>query len=265
MKKEKVKIGLALGSGAFRGFAHIGVLQVLSENNIPISFLSGASVGALVAAYFSLYQDISGLEDTFLKSKKNFYLIADLGWRNGLVSGTKYEKFIEHLLGRKTFKDVKIPLSVLATDLISGKPHVFKAGELAKAVRASASVPLIFEPTKGSNKNFVDGALSRPVPVQELLDMGADKIIAVNLYHKNEFNDKKFNLTKIAFQSMRIALYNLAQSSLKGSDIVINPDVSKQIETSSLSKYFSRELADQMIQIGRKATLVKLKEIKSWL
>ncbi|MDI3496301.1 MAG: hypothetical protein PWQ35_322 [Patescibacteria group bacterium] len=263
--KKKVKIGLALGSGAFRGFAHIGVLQVLEENNIPISFLSGSSVGALVAAYYSLYQDTSGLEETFLKSKKNLYLIADLGWRNGLVSGLKYEKFIEYLLGKKTFKDAKIPLSILATDLVSGKPHIFQTGKLTTAVRASASVPLIFESTKEGNKNFVDGALSRPVPAKELLEMGAEKVISVNLYHKNEFNNKKFNLTKTASRSISIILYNFSQSSLEGSDVVINPDTSEQIRKGSLANYFNQEVTNQMIQIGRKATLAKLKEIKAWL
>ncbi|HZJ41718.1 MAG TPA: patatin-like phospholipase family protein [Patescibacteria group bacterium] len=261
----KNKIGLALGSGAFRGFAHIGVIQVLQENNIPISFISGTSVGALVAAYFALYQDISGLEEAFLSSKKNFYRIADLGWRNGLVSATKYERFIEHLLGNKNFKDVKIPLQILATELATGNPYVFSSGKLATAVRASSSVPIVFESIKGKNGGFVDGALSSPVPVKELIDLGADKVIAVNLYHKNEFIDKRFNLTKIALRSTRIVLYNLAQKSIENASTVINPDVSSQVQLTSVRNYFSRKLIDEMIQIGRRETKKKIKEIKSWL
>jgi NTE family protein len=265
MVKKNIKIGLALGSGAFRGFSHIGVLQVLKENNVPISFISGSSIGSLVAAYYALYQDITGLENKFLNSKKNFYRIADLGWRNGLVSGVKYEKFIEHLLGNKTFKDTKIPLQILATELTTGNSHIFSTGKLAMAVRASSSVPIVFEPTRGKNSRFVDGALSSPVPVQELLDLGANKVIAVNLYHKNEFVEKKFNLTKIALRSTRIVLYNLAQNAVKNASLVINPDTSSQVKLSSLRNYFSKKLADEMIQIGRDETMKKIKEIKSWL
>jgi NTE family protein len=263
--KAKNKIGLALGSGAFRGFAHLGVIQVLKENNIPISFVSGASIGSLVAAYYALHQEIVSLEEIFLNSKKNFFKLADLGWRNGLVSGAKYEKFIEHLLGQKTFQDTEIPLLILATELLTGNPHTFFQGKLATAVRASSSVPILFEPAKQKKNRFVDGALSNPVPVDPLFALGADKVIAVNLYHKNEFVDKKFNLTQVAFRSLRIVLYNLAQNSIKNASISLNPDISSQIKFASLRNYFSKKLAGEIIQIGRRETEKNIDKIKTWL
>lgn len=264
-RKKKNKIGLALGSGAYRGFAHLGVIDVLKKNNIPISYVSGTSIGALVAAYYALHQEVYSLEKIFLESKKNFFKLADLGWRSGLVSSNKYEKFIEHLLGKTTFSKVKIPLRILATDLANGNPYIFSRGSLANAVQASSSVPIIFEPVQFEKHRFIDGALSSPVAVEQLISLGADKIIAVNLYHKNEFVDKKFSLTKVAMRSARIALYNLSQHSVKDASVVINPDTSELVNHALYKKYFSVKLAQQMIEIGREETKKNLKEIKSWL
>jgi NTE family protein len=263
--KKKNKIGLALGSGAYRGFAHLGVIDVLKKNDVPISYVSGTSIGALVAAYYALHQEVYSLEKIFLESKKNFFKLANLGWRSGLVSNSKYEKFIEHLLGKKTFSQTKIPLRILATDLANGKSYIFSKGSLANAVQASSSVPIIFEPAQFEKHCFVDGALSSPVAVEQLINLGADKIIAVNLYHKNEFVDKKFSLAKVAMRSARIALYNLALHSVKDASVVINPDTSDLLNHALYKKYFTKELAQQMIEIGREDTEKKIKEIKSWL
>lgn len=265
-KANRKKIGLALGSGGFRGFAHIGVLQVLLENNIPIDFISGASIGALAAAYYSLYGEMKGLEDKVRDKQKGRILgISDFGFRGGLVSGRKYEKIIETLLGHYTFENTKIPLRIIATDLSSGEPFVFKEGKLATAVRASSSVPIVFEPVKHRGRRFIDGALSSPVPVDVLKELGADEVIAVNLYHKNEFIEKRFTVTKVALRSTRIALYNLSHHSIKNSNVTINPDTSYYVQNISLKKYFSSDVVDAMIKIGRKETEKHLPEIKKLL
>lgn len=265
MKKQKNKIALALGSGSVRGFAHLGVLKSLAENDIPISYISGTSIGSLVAAYYARHLEVASLTDIILGSKKNFYRLADLGWRNGLVSGARYEKYIEHILGKDDFEDTKIPLRIVATDLATGLPYVFSKGKLSVAVRASASVPIVFQPVKDDKKSFVDGALSEPVPVESLLNFKVDKIIAVNLYHNNEFVEKKFNLTKVALRSTRIALYNLAKHSVRESSLVLNPDTSKLVQMASLKNYFSRTLAEEMIEIGYQETNKNINKIKSWL
>lgn len=267
--KDKItrkKIGLALGSGGFRGFAHVGVIQVLLENNIPIDFISGSSIGALAAAYYSLHSEVAGLEGKIRDKQKGRVLgISDFGFRGGLVSGRKYEKIIETLLGHHFFEDVKIPLRIIATDLASGEPFVFKEGKLATAVRASSSVPIVFEPVKYHGHRFIDGALSDPVPVDVLKDLGADEIIAVNLYHKNEFIEKRFTFTKVALRSTRIALYNLSQQAIKNASITLNPDTSYYVQNISLKKYFSSAVVDEMIKIGRQEAEKYLPEIKKLL
>lgn len=264
--KLKQKIGLVLGSGGFRGFAHIGVIQVLKENNIPIDFLCGASIGSLVAAYFSLYSDSNKLEDEIIMNKKEkLPTLFDLGFRGGLVSGRKFEIFLERMLKRKTFNDCKIPLSIVATNLINGRAVVLNQGNLATAVRASSSVPLVFEPVKYKGHLLVDGALSDPVPVDVIKKMGADIVIAVNLYHPNEFIDKRFSLPIIALRSTRIVLHNLAKTSIEGADVVLNPDTSNFMRKNGYKRYFDPPVAKALIEIGRKETERCLPEIKKIL
>ncbi len=264
-KQSKNSIGLALGSGAFRGFAHLGVIQVLQEQEVSIDMISGTSIGALVAAYYALYGEVDSLEEKILDQKSRIFRFSDFGLRGGLVSGNRYEKFIEHLLGKHTFNDTKIPLRIVATELSSGRPYVFSEGKLATAVCASASVPVVFEPAKQQRSRFVDGALSSPVPVDVLRELGAKKIIAVNLYHRNEFTERKFTFTKVALRSVRIALYNLAQQAISDADLVLNPDTSYYVQHTSPTQYFSRTIADQMIRIGRREANKKLIDLRKLL
>ncbi len=264
--KKHPKIGLALGSGGFRGFAHIGVIQVLQESHIPIDFISGASIGALVGAYYSVYSDLQLLEDELVMNKKEkLPTLFDLSFRSGLVSGKRFEKFLERALGSKNFSDCLIPLQIVATDLVSGQAQILDSGRLATAVRASVSVPLVFEPVKSKGRLMVDGGLSNPIPVDLLQEMGADRIIAVNLYHRNEFIDKKFNLTTVALRATRIALHNLSKHSLDGADVVLNPDTSDFMKTNGYKRYFDPPVARALIAIGRREAKRCLPAIKKLL
>jgi len=250
---KRPQIGLALGSGGFRGFAHIGVIQVLQENNIHIDYISGASIGALVGAYFSVYSDLGPLEEAIVSNNKNqLPTLLDLGFRAGLVSGRKFEVFLEKVLGRSSFNDCRTPLKIVATDLVSGQAQILEQGSLATAVRASSSVPLVFEPVRSRGRLLVDGGLSNPVPVNLLPSMGADKIIAVNLYNRNEFIDKRFNLATVALRSTRIAVHNLSKHSLHGADVILNPDTSAFMQTNRYKKYFDPPVARALIDIGRR-------------
>ncbi len=247
------KIGLALGSGGFRGFAHIGVIQVLQENKIPVDYISGASIGALVGAYFAIHSDLDMLEQEIVMNKKEkLPTLFDLGLRGGLVSGRKFEIFLERVLGRKNFSDCRLPLRIVATDLVGGQAQILSQGRLATAVRASTSVPLVFEPVRSRGHLLVDGGLSNPVPVNLLHDMGADKIIAVNLYHHNEFVERKFNMPTVALRATRIAVHNLAKHSLHGADLIMNPDTSAFMQTNRYKKYFDPPVAKALIDIGRR-------------
>ena len=168
-------------------------------------------------------------------------------------------------MGKYTFKDTLIPLRIVATDLISGKAYIFKDGKLADSVQASCSVPVIFEPVKTEGHCFVDGGLCDPVPVEILKESGADIIIAVNLYHKNEFIDRHFNVVKVALRSTRIALYNLAQSSIRKADIVIAPDTSAFVQDNDFRKFMDEGIVEQMITIGYQETVKQLPAIKKIL
>ncbi len=265
MNKHKT-VGLALGSGGFRGFAHIGVIRSLEKNGIPIDFISGSSIGSWVGAYYSLFKDINKLEeDLTANPRDNMLLLFDLSWGGGIVSGQKFSNFLEKNLKNKNFSDTQIPLKIIATDIATGEPYVFDSGPVAQAVRASTSLPLIFKPVNLKNKVLVDGGLSNPVPGNLVKGMGADIIISVNLYHKNEFIKQKFSTAQVVMRSGRIGLHNLAQMAIKEADIVISPDISRYAEKNGLEQYFTKKIADDIISIGEKAADKLIPEIKELL
>ena len=202
-----------------------------------------------------------------LKKRRGRLLgLSDFGLRGGgLVNGHKYAELIALMLGHKTFADTRIPLRIIATELGSGQPFIFKEGRLSFAVQASSSVPVIFEPAKHQSRRFVDGALSDPVPVKILKELGATDVIAVNLYHKNEFVEKRFTFTKVALRSTRIALYNLSHISIKEADVVINPDTSQRLQNVGLRDFFSESTIKDVIAIGRRSAQRHLAEIKKLL
>jgi len=265
MKKRKT-IGLALGSGAFRGFAHIGVIKSLEKHKIPIDYLSGSSIGAWVAAYYATFKNISKLEKVLTSNpKENLPMFFDLSWTGGFIGGQKFMAFLEKNLHHHNFSALSIPLKIVATDLVTGKPFVFETGDVAQAVRASTSVPLVFKPVKYQNKLLIDGGLSNPVPGDLLREMGADIVIGVNLYHKNEFIEKKFTMPKVVLRSTRIVLHNLAKVAIKSADVVIEPDASKYARENGFSKYFTKEIAEAIIKIGERATDKAIPQIKALL
>ncbi|MFZ4631932.1 MAG: patatin-like phospholipase family protein [Patescibacteria group bacterium] len=265
MKKNKT-IGLALGSGGFRGFAHIGAIRSLEKNGIPISYLSGCSIGAWVAAYYSLFLDINKLEeDMTANPRENMLLLFDLSWNGGFVGGSKFAGFLEKNLQHKKFSDTKIPLKIITTDLISGMPYIFESGDVAQAVRASTSLPILFKPMEYKNKLLVDGGLINPVPGDLVRKMGADIVIGVNLYNKNEFIKQNFPITKVIIRSARIGLHSLAKMAMRDVDVAVEPDVSKYNEESSVSQYFTKDIANEIIRIGEKAMDKAIPQIKELL
>jgi NTE family protein len=265
MEKHKT-IGLALGSGGFRGFAHIGVIRSLEKHGIPINYLSGTSIGAWVAASYAIFKDSDKLEkDLTDKPRENWSILLDFSWTGGLIGGRKVSKFLESSLHNHDFSTLKIPLKIVTTDLITGQPYIFESGDVALAVRASISVPLVFKPISHEDKLLVDGGLCNPVPSDLLRQMGADVVVGVNVYSKKEFIGNKLSMPHIALRSMRILLYNLAEESYKTSDVIINIDLSKYSEKSSLSKYFSKEIGDEIIKIGEQETDKFIPQIKALL
>ena len=184
MTRKKPKVGLALGGGAARGLAHIGVLEVFEEENIPIDMIAGTSFGGLVGAFRAQGKDASLMKEAAEKMNVAKMLsLADLALpKSGLLGG----KAVIHLLQKAMGKDVKFdelptPLALVATDIVTGEEVVIDQGSVLEGVRASISIPGIFTVAKREGRYLVDGGLVNPVPVSVLKKMGADFIIAVNV------------------------------------------------------------------------------------
>jgi len=232
-ESKKPKIGLALGGGGPRGLAHIGVIKVLEENNIPIDFIAGSSIGAMIGGFYAATKDIDRVEKIALGTNWKIILaLIDPSFRQGLFIGKKVSDFIEKHVEKKQFKDLKVPLSVVATNFRNGEAVVINEGDVASAIRASISLPLIFKPVEREGKLLVDGGLSLPVPVEVARKMGAELIIAVDLYADlftsgSSKESQEFGFYKIADNSFNIMLHHLARHNIKNADININPPVGK--------------------------------------
>jgi len=264
-ENNRPKIGLALGSGGLRGLAHIGAIKVLLKNKIPIDYISGASSGALVGAYLAVYGEVNSLEKLILKEREKLMpLFVDFSLLGGFINGKKINEYLKQVFNDANFSDTKIPLNIITTDLVSGQAVYFSSGRLIPAIRGSISVPIVFKPLDYEDKVLVDGGLSDPVPVDILKKNKTDKIIAINLYHKNEFKNNKFTVSKVALRSTRIALYNLAKISVSNADIVLNPDLS-HISNIKFINYFDKKNIKNFISLGEKEALKKLPEIKKML
>lgn len=264
--KTRKTVGLALGAGHFRGFAHVGVIKTLEKNLIPIDYLSGSSIGAWVAAHYAIFKDIKKLERILISNPTiNLPIFFDVSLTGGFISGKKFITRLEKNLHHHDFSSLKIPLRIVATDLIKGRPFVFSEGKVSKAVRASTSVPLIFKPVPYKNKLLVDGGLSNPVPTNLLRKMGADLVVGVNLYNKNEFVTRKFTMPKILTRSTRIIAHNLAKADLKNADAIIEPDTSRFVNDSGFRKYFTKKVIGELIEIGEKSAEKIIPRIKKLL
>lgn len=221
------KIGLALGSGGARGFAHIGVLKVLEENNIKIDYIAGASIGAVVGGLYASGKSVKDLEELAESTDwKRLASLLDPQLKAGLLHGAKAQKFFEEYIGDLDFSDLKIPFVSVATDYQTGNAVIFNQGKVAPAIRASMSVPLAFKPFEYQGKLLVDGGMSVPVPVDIVRQMGADVVLAVNLDASYfDGGEKKLNFAEIAFRSFNMLRYNLAEQLVQRADVIVTPQV----------------------------------------
>ncbi|RLC37888.1 patatin family protein [candidate division Kazan bacterium] len=221
---NRPQIGLALGSGGSRGLAHIGVIKALEEAGIPVDYIAGSSIGAMIGGVYAIHKDITLIEKALLSVgwKKALSLI-DVSVKQGLIRGSKIEKIIQSQVGSVNMEKLMIPTTIVATDLMTGKPVYFNQGDLTKAIRASISVPLVFRPVTYHGQILADGGLSMPVPVKAARDMGADIVIAVNI--EGDLFDyrrvSKPGFMSIALTSIDALRYNLADREAGDADVVI--------------------------------------------
>ncbi|WP_042456131.1 patatin-like phospholipase family protein [Neobacillus dielmonensis] len=220
---EQPKIGLALGSGGARGFAHLGIIKVLKDEGIPIDLIAGSSMGALVASFYGSGIDLDRLYKISTAFKRKYFLDFTVP-RMGFISGKKLKDFIRMFTHGKNIEDLSIPIGIVATDLLSGEKVVFKEGPVAEAVRASVSIPGIFVPEKYQGRILVDGGVSDRVPISVAKEMGADIVIAVDVSRVKR-NAEITSIYDVIMQSIDIMQTEVVYYREITADIMIRPPV----------------------------------------
>src|SRR6202521_230151 len=220
---ERPKVGVALGGGFARGIAHIGVLRVLEENEIPVDFIAGTSVGALIAAGYA-----SGTPLDEMARQGSGTRFRDFGrWtlsRMGMASNDRLEDFLHRFTTAKLFNQMKIPLCIVATDLLKGESVHFRDGEIGPALRASCAYPGLFLPVEHQGHFLVDGFLTEQVPAPAVREMGADVVISVHL-EPGLLDSKPRNTIEVISRSFSIIQTVVSQPWRAMSDVLIEPDV----------------------------------------
>lgn len=257
------KIGLALGSGGAKGLSHIGVLKALKKADFDIDFISGSSIGALVGAYYCAHPDLKELEELVLSfNKRKGYALFDPTLRGGLLKGNKIETLISEILDGATFENLRIPFAAIATDMKNAQEVVLSDGSLVKAIRASISVPPIFQPVHYKNKTLADGGLSDPVPVRATRGMGAEIVIAVNVEsgYFSEPLPQTPPLAGLPWHSVNILRHNITFQSLSTADYIITPKT-PNIGLIGWDYFFDNKKALAMIKAGEDAAEKALPKI----
>jgi len=214
-------IGLALGGGAARGFAHIGVIQVLEEAGIRPDLVIGTSAGSLVAALYASGK--SGAELATLAQSMDSGAITDWSFPGrGLIRGEALARFVREHTGGKRIEQMKMPLGIVATDLDSGQGIVFRIGDTGVAVRASSAVPAVFQPVRIGAREYVDGGLVAPVPVRYARQMGAQLVIAVDISEAPD-GAATGDAMRMLLQTFSIMGRSINQFELADADIVLRP------------------------------------------
>jgi NTE family protein len=278
------KFGLALGGGGARGLAHIGVIKVLEKNGIKIHSITGCSMGSIIGGLYSYFGNIKNVEDFIFSVIRNPEFL-ELGINN-LSENSKpdknyFEQFFDFIgkrvqalraLNRLSYFDsqltdqmfavipdvpvenFQIRFSAIATDLILGKEINFKSGSLRKIIQASSAIPGIFPPVRYQNYYLIDGSASESVPAGKVRDLGADRVLAVDVSREIEIVDEPKNVFEILYRAEDISSYHLSMLRLKEANLVISPDVKKL-------SWADFDVAEKIIEAGEKAANDNLKEI----
>ena len=250
-------IGLALGGGFARGVAHIGVLKVLEEEKIPINFIAGTSVGALIGAVHA--SGVCPEEMAEFAAQVRFRDFAR--WtvsRLGFASNDRMTGMLERCLKVKTFEELRIPLAVIATDFVSGEPVVFRSGELIGPVRASCAYPGIFLPVTLNGRTLVDGMLAYSVPTTPLRRMGAERVLAIYLKSHWVNSGQPRSVFDVIGQCFSIAQTKMSSLWQADADVVIEPDVQG-------FAYDAFDRAPTLVRAGEEAARRALPRIRQWL
>lgn len=270
------KFGLALGGGGARGLAHIGVLKVLEQKGIEIHSITGCSMGAIVGGLYAYFGSIRQVEDFILdiiNHPKFLELGIDKLSENHKPDKNYFEQFFDYIgtrvqalraLNRLSYFDeeltdemysvipdvpvenFKIKFSAIATDLLSGEEINFAEGSLRKIIKASSAIPGIFPPVKYNNYFLIDGSASESVPAGKVRDIGADRVLAVDVTRELKIIEEPKNVFEILYRAEDISSYHLSMIRLEEADLVISPDVKKL-------SWADFDEAEKIIATGEKA------------
>ncbi|MGB8475646.1 MAG: patatin-like phospholipase family protein [Candidatus Acidiferrum sp.] len=221
---EGTGLGLALGGGFSRGFAHLGVLQVLEQNHIPISYIAGTSIGSILGAAYA-----SGAPLARIIATCRTIRFRDIGrWRVsrlGLASNHRLGDLIEKVFESRCFEDLRIAMAVVATDLANGEPVVFTHGNLTEAIRASCAFPGLFEPVEIGTRCLADGGLVAPVPTRAARDLGAVHVIGVSVGVQDGVRGAPSNIFQVVSRAVSAAQKHQLEVWERHADLVLRPDV----------------------------------------
>lgn len=249
------RIGLALGGGAARGFAHVGVIQVLEEAGIRPQLVVGTSAGSLVAAFYASGKSgaqLQGVAETMEEAAFADWTLQIFS--RGALRGEALARYVSAQVGGRMIEQMTLPLGIVATDLRSGEGILFQRGDTATAVRASSAVPAVFQPVRIAGRDYVDGGLVAPVPVQYARRMGADLVIAVDISSPPE-SGAAGDIVQILLQTFSIMGKSINGFELRDADVVVRPDL-RDINSADFS---ARRRA---IEGGRLAMLQVLPQLR---
>lgn len=278
-QSERPKVGLALGGGGARGAAHVGVLRVLEDQDIPIDYIAGTNVGAVVGGLYAAGVSLDSIEKMFTKrSLMKAYLTVPLKVRilviplfsisrslghrslDGMYRGNKFKKFLNKYVpeSERDIKDLKIPFGAVAYDLLEGKVKTLREGNLGKVLQASSAIPVLRKPVKLNESLFVDGGISANLPVKQVKAMGADIVIAVNLNDSTKRSKEEdfYKVGSVSHRVIALHLQTVDEDQVEAADLVIEPKVDSIGLISSSAKD-----AKNAISRGESAAMLKLDEI----
>jgi NTE family protein len=253
---RQAHIGLALGGGAARGFAHVGVIQVLEEAGLHPQLVTGTSAGSLVAALYAsgkTSQELRRVAETMEEAEITDWMMPILN--RGALRGEALARYVNAQVGGKSIEQMKIPLGIVATDLRNGEVVTFRRGNTGSAVRASSAVPAVFQPVRIGDREYVDGGLVAPVPVKQAREMGANFVIAVDISSDPEGNPAS-DTFQILMQTFAIMGKSINTLALREAEFVVRPPLSGV----KSADFGARR---RSIEAGRSAMLAVLPELKT--
>ncbi|RPC45104.1 esterase [Neisseria meningitidis] len=252
--KPAAVVGLALGGGASKGFAHIGIIKVLKENGIPVKVVTGTSAGSIVGSLFA-----SGMSPDRLELEAEILGKTDLVdltlSTSGFIKGEKLQNYINRKVGGRRIQQFPIKFAAIATDFETGKAVAFNQGNAGQAVRASAAIPNVFQPVIIGRHTYVDGGLSQPVPVSAARRQGANFVIAVDISARPGKNISQGFFSYLD-QTLNVMSVSALQNELGQADVVIKPQV---LDLGAVGGFDQKKRA---IRLGEEAARAALPEIK---